>query len=241
MYDKNKSEFPEIFLLPAVLLFFVKTESMQVVVLSDAALRQEWISNGAGNDSAVVWIEEVQQLHQHTTADAFIDLLFLPEEQRITALQQLLPKPVIINSVIHTLSEIHSSFIRINGWPTFLQSSLIEASCLDEAKKEEAEKAMALFNKKPEWLPDESGFVTPRVISMIINEAFFAWAEGVSSPDEIDTAMKLGTAYPYGPFEWSKKIGLHNIVALLNRLSKEQQRYTPCERLVQEANRTTIL
>ena len=55
------------------------------------------------------------------------------------------------------------------------------------------------------------GFITARVIAMIINEAFFALQENVSSKEEIDTAMRLGTNYPYGPFEWTKLIGIDKI------------------------------
>jgi len=65
---------------------------------------------------------------------------------------------------------------------------------------------------------------------MIINEAYFALGDKVSTKDEIDTAMKLGTNYPYGPFEWSRKIGLKNVYQLLSVLSKEDHRYiaAPC-------------
>ncbi len=61
------------------------------------------------------------------------------------------------------------------------------------------------------FVKDEPGLVSARVISMIVNEAFFALAEGVSTMEEIDVAMKLGTNYPYGPFEWLEKIGVANI------------------------------
>ena len=88
-----------------------------------------------------------------------------------------------------------------------------------------------------EWLPDAPGFVSARVISMIINEAFFALEEGVSTPQEIDTAMKLGTAYSYGPFEWSNKIGLQNIVNLLTALSHQNSSYTPNSLLLQETDK----
>jgi 3-hydroxybutyryl-CoA dehydrogenase len=50
----------------------------------------------------------------------------------------------------------------------------------------------------------------------------------VSVEKEIDTAMKLGTNYPYGPFEWGEKIGLGKVVSLLEVLEKEQIRYKPC-------------
>jgi 3-hydroxybutyryl-CoA dehydrogenase len=92
---------------------------------------------------------------------------------------------------------------------------------LDGQHKQKTEEVFSLFNKKIEWLPDEIGFVTPRIISMIINEAFIALKEGVSSKEEIDTAMKLGTNYPYGPFEWAEKIGMERIDSLLVRLQKK--------------------
>ena len=70
---------------------------------------------------------------------------------------------------------------------------------------------------------------------MIINEAFFALQENVSSKEEIDTAMKLGTNYPFGPFEWAERIGLKNIFELLTGLSKTQSRYEPAALLKQQA------
>jgi 3-hydroxybutyryl-CoA dehydrogenase len=94
---------------------------------------------------------------------------------------------------------------------------------------------MAVFNKKIEWVPDIPGFVTARVISMIINEAYFALDENVSSKEEIDTAMKLGTNYPYGPFEWAKAIGLKNVYDLLKHLAELNNRYTPSALLQKEA------
>jgi 3-hydroxybutyryl-CoA dehydrogenase len=48
--------------------------------------------------------------------------------------------------------------------------------------------------------------------------------------------MKLGTNYPYGPFEWSEKIGLKNIYNLLQRLSKTETRYTISKMIEKEIN-----
>jgi 3-hydroxybutyryl-CoA dehydrogenase len=142
---------------------------------------------------------------------------------------------VIINSTVHTLQETDPSFVRINAWPGFLNGKFIEGSVVNEETKSLVARVFEQFNKSIEWLPDEPGFVTARVISMIINEAYFALEEGVSGKEEIDTAMKLGTAYPFGPFEWASKIGIARIVALLNRLSKNEQKYLPAPLLVEEA------
>lgn len=61
---------------------------------------------------------------------------------------------------------------------------------------------------------------------MIVNEAFFALGEGVSTKSEIDVAMKLGTNYPYGTFEWCERIGLEKVHNLLEKLAKTDSRYS---------------
>ena len=64
---------------------------------------------------------------------------------------------------------------------------------------------------------------------------FFTLDEKVSSKKEIDIAMKLGTNYPYGPFEWCEKTGLNNIYELLTKLSITHPRYEPAALLKKEA------
>ena len=166
-------------------------------------------------------------------AEVFIDLLFINEPSRVAALKEA-KGLVIINSVIDTLHDLQLPFVRINAWPGF-SDTLIEASCLNEALRHPAETVFQNLGKQGQWLPDEPGFVTPRVISMVINEAYFALEEKISSKEEIDTAMKLGTAYPYGPFEWGQKIGLSNVVALLKHLSTKKPQYEPAPLLIKEA------
>ena len=78
--------------------------------------------------------------------------------------------------------------------------------------------------------------IAARVIAMVVNEAYFALGDGVSTKSSIDTAMKLGTNYPYGPFEWSEKIGLKKIYALLNKLNETDSRYIPAPNLQKEAS-----
>ena len=165
-------------------------------------------------------------------ADVVIDLVF--EKSHTVTLMDLLPKHVIINSVEYTLPETNSFFVRINAWPTFLKSNLVEAAALSGSNRKMTEDVFLMFNKKIEWVQDEIGFVTPKVVSMIINEAFFALEEEVSTKDQIDIAMKLGTNYPYGPFEWAERIGLRRIASLLTKLCSENLRYQPSELLLQQ-------
>lgn len=143
-------------------------------------------------------------------------------------------KPFLINAVIQTLEEMQApgNVIRINAWPGFLQQSRWEfAGTISES----AERVFAVLGKTPMPVADRPGLVTARVIAMIINEAYYALGEQISSKAEIDTAMKYGTNYPFGPFEWAEKIGLSRISELLNCLALEQKRYAPAELLLKEA------
>ncbi|RYG41719.1 MAG: hypothetical protein EOO01_24540 [Chitinophagaceae bacterium] len=108
----------------------------------------------------------------------------------------------------------------------------MEAAGIDRNK---ATELFVLLGRKAEWVPDISGFITARVVATIINEAFFALEEDISTEEEIDTAMKLGTNYPFGPFEWGEKIGLAGVYSLLAGLAKRESRYQPCKLLEKKA------
>jgi 3-hydroxybutyryl-CoA dehydrogenase len=207
---------------------------MQIVVRCTEALRQELLQQGLQQAVQPVWVFEKSHFLNYPAAAAFIDLLFENEEENLRILQQCRGVK-IISSVVHTLGQTDTSFVRINGWATFLKSHAIEGSCRHEDLKKLAAHVFAGFNKTIEWLPDTPGFVVPRVVSLIVSEAYFALAEGVSTREEIDLAMKLGTAYPFGPFEWSEQIGAKNIATLLTTLSEQEARYKPAPLLLQHA------
>jgi 3-hydroxybutyryl-CoA dehydrogenase len=132
-------------------------------------------------------------------------------------------KPVIINSVIKTLDGFPENFSRINGWSGFLKRGVWEIATHN---KSVVSKIFDALGWQIIFVKDEPGLIAARVIAMIINEAYFALGEQVSSIKDIDLAVKLGTNYPYGPFEWCKKIGLENVYQLLEKLTKTDERYS---------------
>ena len=210
---------------------------MQIVILGTEAQKEELMQGTAPPAAELIWVADIHEITMYDSADAIIDLLFENNPARVKTLGGYKDKLVIINSVTDTLPETNTAFIRIAGWNTFLTGTKVEGCCLHEAKKEKAEEVMAELGKSIEWLPDTAGFVTPRVVSTIINEAYLALEEGVSTQEEIDTAMKLGTAYPFGPVEWGNRIGLQNVVNLLHKLSVVQPRYKPADLLVQQTKK----
>ncbi|SFS61306.1 3-hydroxybutyryl-CoA dehydrogenase [Marininema halotolerans] len=68
---------------------------------------------------------------------------------------------------------------------------------------------------------ESPGFVTTRLIVILINEALYTLMEGVASKDDIDFAMKRGYQFPYGPLEMADRFGLDSVLASLERLFRE--------------------
>jgi 3-hydroxybutyryl-CoA dehydrogenase len=205
-----------------------------IVVIANDDLKQEFLSSGTKEGADIVWVNDITTIP--VDSDIYIDLSFA--EDRIKRKQILATTKagvIIVNDVTGTTKDLPVNYVRINGWPTFLKRTIIEASCDNETIKAKAEEALKFFNKKTEWIPDTPGFITAKVVSTIINEAYFSIEDNVSSREEIDIAMKLGTNYPYGPFEWSKLIGVKRIYSLLDILSKENLRYIPSDLLKKEA------
>jgi 3-hydroxybutyryl-CoA dehydrogenase len=60
--------------------------------------------------------------------------------------------------------------------------------------------------------------IAARVLATIVNEAASAVADGVGTPEAIDTAMRLGTNYPSGPLEWGERIGLDHVIHTMEAL-----------------------
>ncbi len=180
------------------------------------------------NPGDIKWVKAAEfSFDAYPAADAFC---ILDENRSFN--YAATAKPVFINSVITTLRELNTpvNVFRINGWSGFLQRPVWEiAGAVDDNCKAIA----ARIGKKIIEVKDEAGLVAATIIAMIINEAYFAWGENVSSKEEIDTAMKLGTNYPYGPFEWADKIGINNIFNLLHLLSLTDKRYQPAPALIE--------
>lgn len=142
--------------------------------------------------------------------------------------------PVLINSVHTILGEMKATenIARINGWNGFLARKKWEVAGSSTEQFDEIFKALG---KEMIKVPDEPGFVSARVIAMIINEAYFTLEDKISTREEIDIAMKLGTNYPYGPFEWASLIGIRNIYELLKALASRDNRYSPAPSLTAAA------
>jgi 3-hydroxybutyryl-CoA dehydrogenase len=133
-------------------------------------------------------------------------------------------------------NEIRCEVFGFNGLPTFLERDVLEVSIFKKKHKLELTTLCEELGTDFLIVDDRIGLVTPRIVCMIINEAYYTVQEGTASKADIDLGMKLGTNYPFGPFEWCTKIGVDHVYELLEAVYEDtkDERYKICPLLKKE-------
>lgn len=220
---------------------------MKIAVLGEGKRLTSWQSKYSSTS-----LSYVQDTESHTEYDVFIDLDWDENSHR---LQNYLGNSKTLFILGTNLLSIEDGFhlnkltrnderiIGLNTFPHLIEREVWEATnpfnCSEEIW---TALETALSIKETHWLESRVGFYTPRVLCMIINEAYYTLQEGTASKSDIDTAMKLGTNYPYGPFEFADLFGLEMVYKQLFALynDTQEERYRICSLLKQEYLRSTI-
>ncbi len=115
-----------------------------------------------------------------------------------------------------------------------LQTSDEVYACIEELSR--------LLGKTPVCVNDSPGFVSNRILLPMINEAVFTLYEGVASPEDIDTVMKLGMNHPMGPLELADLIGLDVCLYIMEVLYEGfgDSKYRPCPLLKKMVDAGTL-
>jgi 3-hydroxybutyryl-CoA dehydrogenase len=77
------------------------------------------------------------------------------------------------------------------------------------------------MGKTPVVVKDSPGFVSNRILCPMINEAIYAYDEGLATREGIDTVMQLGMAHPMGPLTLADLIGLDVILFVMEVLHRD--------------------
>lgn len=104
----------------------------------------------------------------------------------------------------------------------------------DETCRAVRDLSLAL-GKTPVEVRDVPGFISNRVLQIMINEAVYCLYEGVATAEDIDTVMKLGMNHPMGPLQLADFIGLDTVLAIMETLydGYADCKYRPCPLLRQ--------
>ena len=173
---------------------------------------------------------------QPETADVVFDFLLHEQPERLSAYA---PEQIVFcNAVTTQLADIvyqsglqePCTLVGFNGLPSFLNRPVLEVSLYNNADEDKVKQVCESLGTEYLVVADRVGMVTPRMICMIINEAFYTLQENTAGVEDIDLGMKLGTNYPQGPFEWAKQIGIANVYKVLQAVYEDtkEERYKIC-------------
>jgi len=212
---------------------------LKILVVADEP-RQSELLHKLRNADAVDALNELEffDFDDFDSYDAIFDLNF---ENHIEALEEyaaLRNTLIIVSGIKSALAELvyledlenEMHLIGLCDLAGLINRDKAEISLLNES---DSIMAIAFF-KALEWpciiIKDRVGMVTPRIILMIVNEACYTLQEGTASIEDIDSSMKLGTNYPYGPFEWCDMIGIENVYETLEAIYHDthDERYKVC-------------
>ncbi|WP_438292833.1 3-hydroxyacyl-CoA dehydrogenase [Streptomyces sp. HUAS TT7] len=116
----------------------------------------------------------------------------------------------------------------------------IALSASEDTSERAVTEAVGLFQKlgkEVSVIGDVPGMIVARTVAMLVDFAADAVAKGVASPEDIDTAMRLGVNYPLGPVEWNRRLGQDWAYDLLSALHERcpTGRYAPSLALFRQA------
>lgn len=93
-----------------------------------------------------------------------------------------------------------------------------------------------LIGKEPVKAKESPGFIVNRLLVPYLNEAAFAYQDGVATAEEIDKAMKLGANMPIGPLALCDMVGIDVLLSVCEYYWREfgDSKYRPSLALKQK-------
>lgn len=129
--------------------------------------------------------------------------------------------PIIQLAIITTRPEKVVGIHFFNPAPIMKLVEIVKSLATSDQTTKTAEEFAISLGKDPVITKDKPGFIVNRILLPMLNEAVFAFEEGMGTVEDIDKAMKLGTNHPMGPFALIDLIGLDVTLDILDVLLEE--------------------
>ena len=118
----------------------------------------------------------------------------------------------------------------MNPVPMMVLVEVIRALQTSDETYRRVHELSEFIGKVPVEAKDSPGFVANRILIPMLNEAAYAYYEGLASAEGIDEIMKLGMAHPMGPLALADLIGIDTCYAVIKVLHDGfgDSKYRPC-------------
>ncbi|MBF9253147.1 3-hydroxyacyl-CoA dehydrogenase [Pontibacter sp. 172403-2] len=200
-----------------------------------AEFRQKFPENQGSHTYTFLQPQHIT-IEQLTSADIVFDFLLHEKPARLSKYEP--GQVVFCNAATVQLAALvkqaevaqHGILFGFNGLPTLFNREVLEVSVLRSGDRDKLAEVCEALGTDYLLVDDRVGMVMPRMLCMIINEAFYTLQEQTASITDIDLGMKLGTNYPQGPFEWAEQIGITNVYKVLSAMYEDtrDERYKIC-------------
>jgi 3-hydroxybutyryl-CoA dehydrogenase len=163
-----------------------------------------------------------------------------PKKELFARLEKLLPEHAILASNTSSISitalaaatrrpERFVGMHFMNPPPLMALVEIIRGLQTSDATYEAVVALAKRLGKTTVTSKDSPGFIVNRILIPLLNEACFALQEGLASPEDIDTAVKLGLNHPMGPLTLADFVGLDTLLYIAEVLHRElgDDKYRP--------------
>ena len=190
-------------------------------------------------DAALARITKTDKTEDFAPVDFFIEVVvedFAVKTAALKKIDEILRPEVVMSSNTSSMSitglgaatKRPERFIGthfFNPAPVMRLCEIIRgAATSDETYATAAELAAALGKTPVEVKKDTPGFIVNRCMIPQFAEAIRLVDEGVATPEDVDTAVKLGLNYPMGPFELMDRTGIDIALMTMDYLYTETGR-----------------
>ncbi|WP_248925478.1 3-hydroxyacyl-CoA dehydrogenase family protein [Paenibacillus hamazuiensis] len=197
---------------------------------------EKWAITAAEKKLILSRIHKVTFLGDVSLCDMVIETISEDLEQKMELFRQLdaiCPPDVIIASNTSTLSLTELAAVtnrpeRVIGlhflhpvWKIDLVEIIRGLKTSDQTFEETKRFVTETIQKHGIQVYESPGYVTTRLICTLINEALHVLSERVATAEDIDTAMRIGYDFHYGPLEMIDRFGLDSVLAAMERLFRE--------------------
>jgi len=207
--------------------------------------QREYVDSAMGNLTFATDVFEAQLEESDVVIEAVVENLKV-KQKLFADLEQRVPEHCLLvtNTSSFLLEDVASKMTLkqsnfgglhfFNPVPAMKLVEMVRGADTSDAAYDALYRFCQRLGKTPVKCKDSPGFIVNRLLVPYLADAMRMADRGDATVQDIDTAMRLGTGHPMGPFELMDYIGLDTMKFILDgwhQRMPQDHRFTPCPQL----------